>query len=139
MPRPRPQAFPRSTTRTAFDLRAVDVRDGKVLPWSPVPPTGASQVNSAAVVAGNVIAASGGSLVAFDEHTAARRWTLRLRNNGAAAAVRGLAVLGDRLFAVGAFARNIVELDPRPGDLTRWHTSKPIDEELYSVAASPSA
>ncbi len=53
-----------------FALRAVDLRTGKVLPWSPVPPPGAGQVSSVAVMAGNVIAAGGGYVTAFDRRTA---------------------------------------------------------------------
>ncbi len=50
--------------------------------------------------------------------------------------VDGLATTAGRLFAAGAFARNVIEIDPGSGAVTRWRTTRPLGQEIYSIAAS---
>jgi hypothetical protein len=134
-----------------FELHAVNVRNGRLLRWSPVAVRGAPQVGSVAVVAGNVIAAGGGYVSAFDERSAARRWSLRARLSRGAAVVRSLAAIDGRLFVAGAFDRvcrfgqrawtavgqsSLVELDPRSGAVKRWRTTRPVGHAIFSIAAS---
>jgi outer membrane protein assembly factor BamB len=142
-------------------MAAIDLRDGRVLPWAPAfrtEPGGARGALTLALVGGNVTAGGVGNVTAYDGRTGRKRWSLDvdLAHDRSVPALNGavdsqVVVGGGRLFVAGAFDRiraapagrwihigaraAPAELDPRTGRVLTWRAARSLGDEIVSLAA----